>query len=67
MYVIVEPRLIILQLCLALILPASGGRLVGIVRLRTKAKEFSYIFFGKLLYVPRKVSIFTKYALFNDH
>jgi hypothetical protein len=29
---------------LALTSPTSGGRLVGIVRLRTKAKEFSFVF-----------------------
>jgi hypothetical protein len=35
---------------LALTSPTSGGRLVGIVRLRTKATEFSFSLFNEMKY-----------------
>jgi len=36
---------------LALISPTGGGRSVGIVRVRTKAKEFSLVLLSLLLYL----------------
>jgi hypothetical protein len=58
------PRDTFYQLNLALTSPKSGGRSVGIVRLRVKATEFSFFFFSLVPWGPLVQSFFS-FCFFN--